>query len=262
MYSSLQERYWRDTYAGAGRSLPPGTGAAWGTILAGGTESAGVNNAGVENAGAKGATSAKSDSAESAAPGPRPAVQKTPEKAGGQGAASGSASGSNGDSSFSMGIAIAPSWNGLYEAGTPLRGGAAQLRFAAEIHPFGRSMLPGIELRPEWDYSLNVFRMPITLSWGLDDRFRIFFGPAFTIGNATLQTAGGERHYAGGNAWIGAAGLSLAPFQIPISRGKLAPYVELAWQSYYYDGNSGRNVTADLAAGLRFSTGLSYTWKL
>jgi hypothetical protein len=40
--------------------------------------------------------------------------------------------------------------------------------------------------------------------------------------------------------------------------GALSPYAELAWQSYIYEGGD-RNWNADLAAGLRFSTGIRYS---
>jgi hypothetical protein len=161
-----------------------------------------------------------------------------------------------------IGIAAAPSWNGFLEDGHIIRGGAAQIRLGAEARSFKYPMLFGLELRPEWDGALGVFRMPITVSWGFDDKFRIFAGPAFSIGDAVLKTPGGDRRYTGGTSWIGAVGITGAPFSMQVPGGDLAFYGEFAWQSYFSEDGADRNWNADFAAGLRFSTGLRYTWHL
>jgi hypothetical protein len=122
-------------------------------------------------------------------------------------------------------------------------------------------MIFGLEFRPEWDNALGIFRLPITLSWGFDDKFRIFAGPALSFGDPVLKTSGSERYYSSGPAWFGAAGIIAAPFIFKIFRGELAPYVEFAWQSYF-SNNGDVNLNADFAAGLRLSTGLRYTCKL
>jgi hypothetical protein len=127
---------------------------------------------------------------------------------------------------------------------------------------FGKSFMPGLELRPEWDNALGVFHLPLTLSLGLDDRFRIFAGPALTIGEPVLQSGGAARRYPGGNSWIGVAGITAAPFSINTGRGTLAPYGELAWQSYFREEGEDRDWNADFSAGLRFSTGIRFTVEL
>jgi hypothetical protein len=161
-----------------------------------------------------------------------------------------------------LGIAAAPSWNGFYADGNIIRGAAAQIRLGAETSSLGRPMIFGLELRPEWDAGLGVFHMPITLSWGLDDRFRLFIGPAFSVGDAVLKTSGGDRPYTGGTSWIGSAGITVAPFAMKVPGGNLAVYGEFAWQSYFSDAGAERNWNADFAAGCRFSTGLRCTWRL
>jgi hypothetical protein len=161
-----------------------------------------------------------------------------------------------------LGLALAPSWNGFYADGNIFRGLAAFFSLGAETRSLGRPMVFGLELRPEWDGGLGVFRMPITLSWGLDNKFRFFIGPAFTLGNPVLKTSGGDRQYTGGTNWIGAAGISAAPFVMEVPGGDLAVYGEFAWQSYFSDSGAERNWNADFAAGCRFSTGLRYTWSL
>jgi hypothetical protein len=159
-----------------------------------------------------------------------------------------------------VGIGIAPSWNGFLSGGFPIRGGAAHIRAAVETRTGKNPVEFGLEIRPEWDYTLGVFRLPLTLSLGFDDKLRIFAGPSFSFGTAVLKTSGGERHYSGGTSWLGTVGVWASPFSWNIKRGSLALYGEFAWQSYFSD-SSTRNWNADICAGLRFSTGLSYTLK-
>jgi probable lipoprotein NlpC len=163
-------------------------------------------------------------------------------------------------SNLLIGFAAAPTWNTSAADIGVIRGAAGQIRLGAEVEPFGQPMLLGVELRPEWDGALGVFRIPLTLSWGINDRFRVFAGPVLSIGDAALSISGESRPYIGGTSWFGAAGITFAPFAFKAARVSFAPYGELAWQSYSYDG-SDKNFWADFAAGFRFSTGLSCTWK-
>jgi probable lipoprotein NlpC len=161
---------------------------------------------------------------------------------------------------FLFGVAAAPTWKAFSPGGNIVRGVAGQFRVGMELKPFGYSMVLGMELRPEWDRSLGVFRLPITLSWGLNDKLRIFAGPAISFGNAMLSASGENRYYTGGTSWFGAAGITVAPVAFKIVTGELAPYGELAWQSYI-NKDADKNFGYDFAAGLRFSTGLRYTWR-
>ncbi|MDR2716735.1 MAG: C40 family peptidase [Treponema sp.] len=164
------------------------------------------------------------------------------------------------ESRLLMGFAAAPTWNTFSPDGV-VRGFAGQLRVGVAGEPFGQPMLFGMELRPEWDGALGVFRLPLTLSWGINDKLRFFAGPVISFGDATLPVSGEIRHYTGGTNWFGAAGITVAPFAIKIAGNELAPYGEMAWQSYS-STNARRNIGADFAAGFRFSTGIRYTWKL
>jgi len=159
-----------------------------------------------------------------------------------------------------LGFAAAPTWNTYFVDGNVVRGAAGQLRVGAVAQPLGQTMLFGMELRPEWDGALGVFRVPLTFSWGFNDRFRIFAGPVLSFGDAALNVSGESRSYTGGTSWLGAAGITVSPFSFKVAQVRLAPYGELAWQSYFYDG-SDINIGADLAAGFRFSTGVSCTWR-
>jgi outer membrane autotransporter protein len=79
-----------------------------------------------------------------------------------------------------------------------------------------------------------------------------------SFGDASLSTNGGERRYSGGTSWLGTAGVTAAPFILKTSGGEFAPYLEIAWQSYFSD-NPGTNLNADFSAGFRFSTGIRWT---
>jgi probable lipoprotein NlpC len=280
IYSGLDEEYWASRYVGAGRALPKGdiagenpdplpaipkavtsaadvdrSNASRSNVSEGSATA--VRPTAVDFSGGRPKTSAEADSAwvpvrpDSSAPvdDAVPAGQSA-EKSG----------------RFLLGVAVAPSLgglleDGLLEGGSIFRGFASQLRGAAQVHFMGATSLFGVELRPEYDGALGVFRLPITLSWGFDDRFRVFAGPAISFGDATLTTSDGERRYSGGTSVIGTIGVTAAPFIFQVGGGELAPYGELAWQSYFSD-NSNPNLVADFAAGIRFSAGIRFTWKV
>jgi probable lipoprotein NlpC len=172
-----------------------------------------------------------------------------------------SAAGKQKDKGIMFGFAAAPTWNTYYGDGNVIRGAAGQIRFGTVVRPFGQQMILGAEIRPEWDNTLGVFRLPFTLSWGLSDKLRIFAGPVLSFGDAALDVSGESRPYSGGTSWCGAAGLTFAPFAIKIARTDLAPYGEIAWQSYY-NNSPHKNISADFTAGFRFSTGLRLTFHI
>jgi probable lipoprotein NlpC len=157
-----------------------------------------------------------------------------------------------------IGFAAAPTWNISFNDGDVIRGAAGQIRFGAVVRPFGLEMILGAEIRAEWDNTLGVFRLPITLSWGLSDRLRIFAGPVLSFGDAALDASGESNSL---SSWLGAVGLTYAPFTFKIARTDLAPYGEIAWQSNF-NNSLISNTGADFADGFRFSTGLRLTWHM
>jgi probable lipoprotein NlpC len=239
MYSHLDEKYWRRTFASAGRVLPETSGVSPGAPA--------IAEASAVPAGAVQGTAGVSEAGGRLAPADNSAGKN--------------AAASKGDSAqrrLLFGAGLAPSWSGPLEWNGAFRGGAAQLGLAYGVQLFGKTLLPGIELRPEWDQALGIFRMPITLSLGIDERFRVFAGPAFTVGDPVLKTPGGDRHYNGGNSWLGAIGITLAPISIEMPRGALSFYGEFAWQSYFSASGEDQNLNADFGAGMRISTGIRY----
>ncbi|MDR0315683.1 MAG: C40 family peptidase [Treponema sp.] len=233
MYSGLDENYWSRTYAGAGRVLPEADINT--PQVSGGREPGSIGGAGGTDAGSY------------------PGRSEPPN--------SGNAAAKNSSFNLNLGIALAPTWNGFLQRETIIRGIAGQFRLGTTTQIFDQPLQLGLELRPEWDGALGVFRVPLTLSVGKDSIFRVFAGPVLSFGDASLSVAGQDRHYSGGTSWLGAAGITFSPFSVKIARGHLAPYGELAWQSYFSD-ESEINLGADFAAGFRFSTGLRYSWNI
>ena len=118
-----------------------------------------------------------------------------------------------------------------------------------------------LELRPQWDNSLHVFRLPLTLSLGTD-RFQVFAGRAYIFGEPRFELRDGERRYQGGWGWLWEFGFSTAFPPMSIGPGGLSLFGELAWQSYQRQGGQDFRFRPDLAANLRVSTGLRYLWRL
>lgn len=163
--------------------------------------------------------------------------------------------------SFLLGFGMAPSWGVIPGQGSPVRGAEFQFRFAWDI-PIGKIRLsPGVEFRPEWDSLLGVFRFPLTVSLGWEDRVRVFLGPALTLGDPVMTDSGEGRRYTGGNSWLGTAGIAVAPISVKAGNGILSPYAELAWRSFSRDSAFNPDVKADIGAALKFTTGIRYTWE-
>jgi len=230
IYSSLDESYYSRTFAGAGRALP---------------EAAPATSSGNALASAERETAASGRNADGNAGGLRSNAPSA-------------ASASSGGGRLLVGASFAPTWNGFLKNGDLIRGFSAQLRLGADTTTFGTRMLFGLELRPEYDGALGVFRLPITLSWGLNDQFRIFAGPVISFGDAVISTEDGERHYSGGTSWLGTAGITAAPYIFKTPKGEFAPYLEVAWQSYFSE-DKDTDLNADFSAGFRFSTGVRWT---
>jgi len=236
IYSSLDEKYWANAFIGAGRAFPETAS----NLKADNNSMAEASGAvGKENKGGAGTGTG-------ASPNPSTGAGKTA-----------SSRQKSRDAQFLVGVAFAPIWNGFVIDGDLFRGFTSQVGINADIYPFGLQMIFGFELRPEYDGGLGVFRLPITFSFGPNDKIRLFAGPVFSFGDASLSIKGNQRYYSGGTSWFGIAGINISPFVYKTSTGEIAPYIEAAWQSYYSD-NTEVNVAADLSASFRFSTGVRW----
>jgi probable lipoprotein NlpC len=220
IYSSLDEKYYTDAYAGAGRAFPEIPS----NLKIDIDSTAGNSNAGVQ----------RGRSSDSSKPG---------------------------IDSFHLftGAAFAPIWNSFIRDEELLRGFTSQICLYAETYPFGKQAVFGLEVRPEYDRFLGVFRLPVTLSVGPDEKLKFFAGPVFSFGDASLNINGDQREYSEGTGFFSVIGITAAPFTINTSGGDFAPYFEVAWQSYSSDSF---NMIADFAASFRFSTGIRWLIKI
>jgi len=235
IYSSLDEKYWANSFVGAGRAFPEtasnikidnnsSMAETFDTGGKGNKSSAGTNTSASTSAGAKKPASSKQGSI---------------------------------DEQLLLGVAFAPIWTGFFVDGDMFRGLAFQVGINASISPYGQQMIFGLELRPEYDWGLGVFRLPLTFSFGPNEKIRIFIGPVLSVGDASLSVNGSRRYYSGGTSLFGTAGVNFSPFVFKTPNGAIAPYFELAWLSYYSD-NAEVNIGADLSASFRFSTGFKW----
>jgi len=221
IYSRLDESYWKRTYKGAGRALP------W------------------DEAAAQ-AMAAPVNSSKKPEPGSKPTEY------------SGSTSHSSKDwkdPGFYAGFGAAWNWGGFFEGSPSIFRGVSALATAGFK---GSKYRAGLEIRPVWDGTLGVFRLPFTLSFGTD-YFQIFGGPAYTFGEPSLTLDGGVRSYSGGDTWLWEAGFSGSFPPIKLSRGILSIYGELAWQPYHWE-TGDFEFKPDVTANLRLSTGVRYFW--
>jgi probable lipoprotein NlpC len=235
IYSTLDDRYWGRAYAGAGRVLPQAP-TDYHSTPAGKNSADKPANAEIQVSANSGWNS----------PDLPPAKETSP---------------ATGNGRFLAGAAIAPTWAGFLKGSDLFRGVAGQLYIEADTSSFNKRMIFGLQLRPEYDGALGVFRLPITLAWGPSEKIMIFAGPVFSFGDAAISTDDGERKYSGGTSWLGAIGLTAAPFTFKTSSGSFSPYLEAAWQ-YYISDNETRNANADFSAGFRFSTGVKWALEI
>jgi probable lipoprotein NlpC len=226
--SSLNETYWSNAFAGAGRAFPEAASSA----IASSTATAVAANPG-----------SRPNLVDGSSAGARASGQReTP---------------STGEGRLLLGVGFAPIWNGFLPGGGIFRGFSSQFLLGAETYSLGRRMLFGFEVRPEYDGALGVFHLPVTISWGPSEQIRIFAGPLLSFGEAALSIDDDSRYYSNGTTWLGTFGVTAAPFNFAAAGGSLSPYIELAWQSYF-SNNANFNFAADFSAGFRFSTGFRW----
>ncbi len=137
-----------------------------------------------------------------------------------------------------------------------LRGAAFE--FGAAFEPLG--FKPGLELRPEWDAALGVFRLPLVLSLGFGDDLRFFIGPALVLGDPSLRWNGAARAYSAAGGLLATGGVYWAPLSFRAGSARLSLYGELAWQRYEPLSDESADFAADVAANFRASAGIRVRW--
>lgn len=237
MYSNLNESYWKRTYYGAGRALPWDAEAA--RTMGGGQAGSYGPAALADDSGASDSGAVDTKAGDSGKNEKVRALWAEP--------------------GFFTGVGVAWNWGGFIQGSDSVFRG---LSFQGIIGYKWMKFRLGLELRPGFDRSLGVFRLPITLSLG-NNYFQFFGGPAVTLGSPSLSLSDGEREYIGKGKWRWELGASASLPFIKIKSGALAIYGEVAWQRYPRGEDEGDfSFKPDFTANFRLSTGFRYLWHL
>ncbi len=154
---------------------------------------------------------------------------------------------------------LASDWK-IANYGNTVRGLTCMASISKSFFVLQRNWSPALELRFEWDDTLGIMRLPVTVSLDITKEVRIFAGPAFSFGTAQLQTSQGKRTYTPEGFPLGELGIQWTPISLRTGPGTLKVGGELAWQSYTRSSELPFEWSADLAANLRLSTGIWYSW--
>jgi len=223
IYSSLDEKYWAKALAGAGRAFPETP-----------------PNFNIDNTSMAG----------------NPKANRQKNKQRGTKKTTAGIKTENSKTRLLAGVAFAPIFNISTNDGDLFCGFTSQLSFSIDMNPIGSRMVIGLELRPEYDGGLEVFRLPITLSLGTNYKFRIFAGPVLCFGDTALTIDGNQNRNSGGTNWFGVIGVTAAPFIVKTKGGEFAPYIEASWQSGFIDNKFDFN--SDFLSGFHLSTGIRW----
>jgi len=239
--SGMNEAYYINTFAGAGRAFPAAP-SNFSVSLA----SANSQNGSSVNtiASAAGSNSYSGVAGQGARPDDRP-------NTGDLNSAGASLASGNSKGRLLVSVSVAPIWNGFLRGGELFRGFTSHFCIFADTYSLGPRNVFGLEARPEYDGALGVFRLPVTLSWGRDEKLRVFLGPVFSFGDSDEQLKSGKVNM------LGVIGVTAAPFVISSAIGEFAPYAEAAWQTSL--GRTGDfDLIYDFTAGFKFSTGIRW----
>jgi probable lipoprotein NlpC len=110
----------------------------------------------------------------------------------------------------------------------------------------------GIELKPEYDGSLGVVRLPAVLSLGFDKKLKVYAGPALTLGAPSLD---GSRAYEAQGGFLATAGVEFTPLRFRVRGMDFGLGAELVYNRYV--PTAAADLAKDGDACLRAGIGLS-----
>jgi probable lipoprotein NlpC len=115
---------------------------------------------------------------------------------------------------------------------------------------------PGIELRPSWDGSLGVVRVPAVLSIGIDGKLKAYFGPALTLGSPRLD----GRAYEPSGGLLATAGVEYTMIRFRLAGLSLALAAELEYDRYLAGPGERPSFGLDAEARVRAGLALGVRW--
>jgi len=151
-----------------------------------------------------------------------------------------------------LGIILTASLGPSFGASDFLRG--VRGSFGASYRILG--LEPGIELRPAWDGSLGVVRVPAVLSLGIDRRLKAYAGPALTFGTPLLA----GRAYESSGGLLATAGIEYTMLRFRVAGISFGLAAELEYDRYLAGAGERPSFGLDAQARIRAGIGLGLRW--
>ena len=117
----------------------------------------------------------------------------------------------------------------------------------------GWELQPGIGLDFRFNSGLKVFQIPLTATLTVNDYFRVYAGPVFTFGSATLIDTDKEIK---SSIFPGIIGLSVSTPNLKIGDVGIQAVQDISYTVYNNTDGSALNFVESAASGLVFYTGL------
>lgn len=139
-----------------------------------------------------------------------------------------------------------------FDTSTGIRG--VNGAFEAAYPIFGTET--GLQLRPSYDARMEDFRLPIVLSIGFEKHFRVFAGPALTLGSPSLD---GKVPFTAPGGLLGTVGFEFTPFWIKAGGFEWGISGELLYNNYV-NASGQDDGSQDIAAAFSAGVDLSMRW--
>ncbi len=152
----------------------------------------------------------------------------------------------------SLGIVMTASIGPSFGAYDLIRGARGSLGAAYPV----LGLEVGLELRPSWDSSLGVLRVPAVLAIDIDRRLKAYAGPALTIGSPSL----GDRAYLPSGGFLATAGIEYTFHRFRLAGLSFGLSAELEYDRYLPGPDEPNSVGLDAEMRLRAGLGLSVRW--
>ena len=115
---------------------------------------------------------------------------------------------------------------------------------------------PGFEIGLRFNYGMGVFQIPLMFSATINDYFRFYAGPVFTIGTPRMMVTGEEVQ---ASIFPGIIGISVATPSFNIGQAKCQVVQDISYTIFNNFDNSALSFTNSVSAGLVFFTGIRVT---
>lgn len=115
---------------------------------------------------------------------------------------------------------------------------------------------PGFGIGLRFNYGMGVFQIPLMFSATINDYFRFYAGPVFTIGTPRMMVTGEEVQ---ASIFPGIIGISVSTPSFNIGKAKCQVVQDISYTIFNNFDNSALSFTNSVSAGLVFFTGIRVT---